>query len=339
MTREIAQIIDQALVARLDPGGAESHRAQNAWDLFAELVGESDAMTRAVEVAIRIAPTDKTVLLVGEPGVGKERLAKAIHELSRRQRPMVPAMLSNGSTEQLAHDLLGSGNAGSDTATPRGMVESASGGTLYLDDIADLPPALQPALLRLLQDGVVAHNGDTPHRRVDVRLIAATRRDLSAAMAAGRFREALYYRIRIVEIRLPALRERRQDIRHLADVFARKHAGLLGREAPALTVAAIERLEQHNWPGNLRELENVIERAVVLAAGDTLDLDLLDITPPRATVSTVPTDLRLGPALDCVEREIIVRALDASHDVKAQAARRLGVSERTLWYKLRKHGL
>jgi DNA-binding NtrC family response regulator len=338
MTQEIAQLIDRALASQLEPHRAESHRPRSAWDFFAELVGESDAMTHAVEIATRIAPTDKTVLLVGEPGAGKERLARAIHELSRRERPVVPVILNHGSTEQLAHDLLGYGNGGSGT-TSHGMIERADGSTLYLDDIADMPPSLQPALLRLLQDGVVIHNGEVPHRRLDVRLIAATRRDLSAAVAGGRFREELYYRIRVVEIRLPALRERRQDIRHLASAFARKHAGLLNREAPALTAEAIARLEQHDWPGNLRELENVIERAVVLAAGDTLDVDLLAIDPPRTTASTVPGDLRLAPAVDRVERETIVQALDASGGVKAQAARRLGVSERTLWYKLRKHGL
>ncbi len=312
-------------------------------DLPAEVIGASDALTHAVDVAIRVAPTSAAVLLVGASGTGKEIFARLLHRLSpRRDRPLVTFDVDDVPLERLERRLVGYANGPAGAATePVGSLEAADASTLFVDDVGRLPLGLQSTLLRALEEGVTWPIGskEPQPNRVDIRLIAATDRDLAAEVAAGRFRRDLYYRIGVVEIRLPPLRERREDIRHLAEAFAAKHGRSRPGGPPTITARALRRLEEHRWPGNVRELENVIERAAVLAEGDTIDIDLLDVLSRGDGHGADHCDLRLDHALDRLEREMIVLALEQTNNVKARAARRLSVSERTLWYKLRKHGL
>ena len=220
-----------------------------------------------------------------------------------------------------------------------GKFELANGGTLFLDEVGDVPPRVQPKLLRALQEQVSERVGRNQSRKVDVRVISATNRDLEAAVTAGEFRKDLYYRLRVVEIRLPALRQRREDIRYLVAHFLRKFSKRRMQGVPAITDAAVGMLENYDWPGNVRQLENTIERAVVLCTGNVIGTQLLDIGGGAASDEEQPQTLRLDTALDRIEKETILRALEETSGVKARAARVLGVSERTLWYKLRKHGI
>src|SRR6185295_525885 len=188
-------------------------------------------------------------------------------------------------------------------------------------------------------DGVVERVGGNQRREVDVRIISATNRDLGAAVAAGTFRSDLYYRLRVIQIEMPPLRDRRDDIRYLVAHFLRKFGTRRPNGIPKITEPALRLLEEYSWPGNVRELENVLERAVVLCRRDTVTADLLDLRPPEHASQDDRPGLRLDDALDNLEREIILRALDETKQVKARAARLLGISERSLWYKLRKHSL
>jgi two-component system response regulator AtoC len=220
-----------------------------------------------------------------------------------------------------------------------GKLELADGGTLFLDEIGDAPLALQPKILRVLQDGVIERVGSNRPREADVRVVSATNRDLEEAIATGRFRADLFYRLRVIQIDVPPLRERREDVRYLTAHFLRKFGQRRAGGVPEITEGALRLLEEYPWPGNVRELENVLERAVVLCSGETIGTGLLDLRTPASLLHEPGRGLRLDDALDQVEREMILRALDETKHVKVRAARLLGISERSLWYKLRKHGL
>jgi two-component system, NtrC family, response regulator AtoC len=307
---------------------------------FDELIGVSPALRTVAELVRRVAPSDAAVLITGETGTGKELIARAVHRRSPRQdRLLVPVNLAAIPLELLESELFGyARGAFTGAVTEReGKLELADGGTLFLDEVGETPLPLQPKLLRVLQDGVVERVGSNRRREVSVRLISATNRDLEESIRAGRFRRDLYYRIRVVEIAMPPLRERREDIPYLVAHFLRRFARA-GHDAPGITEGALRLLESYPWPGNVRELENVIERAVVLCRGGTIGAGLLDLRQP-GTAQTEPGTVRLDEAMDRLEREMILRALDETRQVKARAARLLGVSERSLWYKLRKHGL
>jgi two-component system, NtrC family, response regulator AtoC len=307
---------------------------------FDELIGVSSKLRAVADLVRRVAPSDASVLVTGETGTGKELIARAIHRRSPRQdRLLVPVNLAAIPLELLESELFGyARGAFTGAVTEReGKLELADGGTLFLDEVGETPPALQPKLLRVLQDGVVERVGSNRRREVNVRLVSATNRDLEESIRAGQFRRDLYYRIRVVEIAIPALRDRREDIPFLVAHFLRRFARA-GSEAPGITEGALRLLESYPWPGNVRELENVIERAVVLCRGGTIGTGLLDLRQP-GTPQTEPGTVRLDEAMDRLEREMILRALDETRQVKARAARLLGVSERSIWYKLRKHGL
>jgi DNA-binding NtrC family response regulator len=341
MTRQVETRLRETLVLR--HAGLESVRSGPAGgepDPLAGIIGVSDALRHALDVAARVAPTNAPVLLVGEPGTGKKLLARVIHRLSaRHDLPVVTFDVAGAPIEHLERKLIGCTTGFAAAIEAPGSLEAADAGTLLVDHVDRLPLGLQATLLRALQDGAVPSVGSKESRRVDVRLLAATDRDLAAEVAAGRFRRDLHYRIGAVEIRLPPLRERREDIRPLAEAFARKHGRRRLGGPPTITARALRQLEERRWPGNVRELETVIERAALLAEGDTIDVDLLGISPSGARRAADHHDLRLDHALNRLEREMIILALEQTNDVKARAARRLGVSERTLWYKLRKHGL
>jgi two-component system response regulator AtoC len=228
--------------------------------------------------------------------------------------------------------------------TREGKFEVADGGTLFLDEIGDMPLALQAKLLRVLQDSMVERVGSNKRIQVDVRVISSTNHDLEKAVAGSRFRQDLFYRLNVFHIEVPPLRARREDILPLAECFFARYAREFGRGALRLDPGVAALLEPYPWPGNVRELQNVMERAAVLSGPDrVVDARLLAHLVPNAAPevpdSVEPTDLRLAPAVDAFERKVILRALHAVGDNKAEAARVLGVSERTLWYKLKKHGL
>ena len=312
-----------------------------------EIVLASPAMQRLFDHVRQVAATPTTVLITGETGVGKEIVARAIHELSpRRDKLLVAINCAAIPAELLESELFGHvrGAFTGAQAAREGKFELADGGTLFLDEIGDMPPPLQAKLLRVLQDGVFERVGSNRQVRVDARVVSSTNRSLDAAVANGSFREDLYYRLNVFRLHVPPLRDRREDIGPLAQAFVARYARDFGKGALRLTAGAVARLERHPWPGNVRELENLMERVSVLAPGGVPDVDerTMDDLLPAARALDAPaaeTGGRLAPALDALERTLIERALQQSGDDKPEAARRLGVSERTLWYKLKKHGL
>jgi two-component system NtrC family response regulator len=312
---------------------------------FENIVGRSKALLRVLEMASRVAAADSTVLIRGETGTGKELLARAIHHNSRRcAQPFVTINCAAIPKELLEAELFGymrGAFSGAYTHKP-GRIEMADGGTLFLDEVGELPAEMQVKLLRLLQHGEVDKIGSTVPGRVDVRVIAATNRNLQAMIEDGAFREDLYYRLAVVPLELPPLRERREDVPELVH-----HIFLAMRERqrrPELQLGPTMagRLANYRWPGNVRELENVIERMVVLAGGDEItEADLPDeIRSVPATRDSVLLDLpERGISLEGVERELIVRALEKHNWNQSQAARYLDISRRTLIYRMEKHGL
>ncbi|MFT4570246.1 MAG: two-component system response regulator AtoC [Hyphomicrobiaceae bacterium] len=313
---------------------------------FGSLIGVSPTMKKVASLIKRVAQSDASVLLTGETGTGKELAAREIHDRSARSdRLLVPVNVAALPRELIETELFGHERGAFTGATDRrlGRFEVADGGTLFLDEIGEAPIELQAKLLRVIQDGMIQRVGATKERSVDVRLITATNRDLNAMVDQHLFRSDLLYRIRVIEIRLPPLRERREDIRYLiADFLQRMREG---RTQTRITERALALLQRYDWPGNVRELRNVVERADILSDGDVIDVEHLEFSidqPSAGGGPVLPTASAAGglsDALDSCERDIIEQALLECDGVKARAARLLHVSERTLWYKLRKHGL
>jgi two-component system, NtrC family, response regulator AtoC len=320
-------------------------REEAAPAVFEHLVGSSAAMQQVYELVRRIAPTRSAVLITGETGTGKELVARAMHNLSpRRERLFVPLNCAAIPAELLESELFGHTRGAFTGAESQraGKFEVAHSGTLFLDEIGDMPYPLQAKLLRVLQEGVIERLGSNKPITVDVRVVSSTHRDLPARIRESAFREDLYYRLNVFNIRLPPLRERREDVANLAVYFLRGFARELAREAPVLTSEALRLLERHAWPGNVRELQNLMERVAVLAAGPEVDVGFFTtlMSPESERPAEVgPEDFALQPAVEQLERKLILRALAAADDNKAEAARVLGISERTLWYKLKRYGL
>ncbi|HWP66856.1 MAG TPA: sigma-54 dependent transcriptional regulator [Candidatus Limnocylindria bacterium] len=313
-----------------------------------DVVGPSPAMRAVIDLARQVAATPTTVLITGETGSGKEVVAQMIHAASpRHARLFVPVNCAAIPADLLESELFGHvrGAFTGAHAAREGKFEVADGGTLFLDEIGDMPIALQAKLLRVLQDSMVERVGSNKRIRVDVRVISSTNQDLEAAVAAGRFRQDLYYRLNVFHIAVPALRARKEDVRPLAEFFLARYAREFGRGSLSLAPEVFPMLESYRWPGNVRELQNVMERAAVLtSAGGMVDARLLGQLLPTVTSdapgpSEPAADGKLAPAMEAFERKFILRTLRAVDDNKAEAARVLGVSERTLWYKLKKHGL
>jgi formate hydrogenlyase transcriptional activator len=330
---------------------------------FGPIIGESDAMKRVLVELEQVASSDVTVLLLGETGTGKELLARALHERSQRStRAFIPVNCA-ALPEQLVESEMFGHERGSFTGAhvrKPGRFELAHRGTLCLDEVGDLPLAAQAKLLRVLQDGDVYRVGSTAAVRVDVRLVAATNRDLSAAVAKGMFREDLFYRLSVFPIKVPALRERPEDIPDLARHFAAESARRLGKPIREIDQAAVDHLVAYAWPGNIRELRNVIERACIVTMGEVVTIDAVRLEPvqlpPRpaemtqttdsATTSSVATRISDEPAskptLADAERHAIVRALrDAEGRISGPggAAARLGLKPTTLHAKMKKLGV
>ena len=310
---------------------------------YKNIVAESRQMQAVLALVERVAPTNATVLIGGESGVGKDLVARAIHEHSNRASGPFLKINSTAIPENLLEsELFGyeKGAFSGAVASKPGKFELGDKGTLFLDEIGDVPPPIQVKLLRVLQDREFERLGGTKTLKVDVRLIAATNRDLRAALEEGTFREDLYYRLNVVAIDIAPLRERKEDIPALADFFLKKYAKETGKSVQGFTPQAIRLLMDYHWPGNVRELENIIQRSVTLCSGTTLDAAEIyfDTARSRRSADREPV-LPDGTTLDQWEQEIIREALKRAGGNKSQAARALGLSRNALRYRLSQMGV
>jgi len=328
----------------------ETRRLRGRLDLYAgdfrrqygldHIVGVSPAIREVLERVERVAPTDATVLLTGDSGTGKELVARALHASSRRSaRPFVPVNCAAITETLLESELFGHARGAFTGATRarRGLFEEAHGGTLFIDEIGETTPGFQAKLLRALQDGEIRRVGESAPVQVDVRVVAATNQDLRRAIAERRFREDLFYRLAVVPIRIPPLRERRGDVPLLAAHFLRRSAER-GGPARSLAPDALARLVDHAWPGNVRELENVIAQAAALSQGpEILAADVqIESQPPAAAPGEPRT---LADAVENAERRTIEVALARCAGDLRGVARELGVSATTLWRKMKRLGV
>lgn len=312
---------------------------------FEGIVGSSKGFLRVLDQAARVSQRDATVLIQGETGTGKELVARAIHHNSRRSnRPFIPINCGAIPRDLVESELFGytRGAFTGALANKSGRIESADGGTLFLDEVGELPLEAQVKLLRVLQEGELAKLGGTAPTKVDVRIIAATHRDLLAMVEDGAFREDLYYRLAVVPLKVPPLRERREDIPGLIDALFQRIRERHGLPDVRLSPAVYRRLISYSWPGNVRQLENVLERLLVLSSTDVIteeDLPEELISPAASTAVLWPNLPEEGLSLEEIERELISRALEKFNGNQTQAARYLDISRRTLIYRMEKHGL
>jgi DNA-binding NtrC family response regulator len=306
-----------------------------------KLVGSSPPLRQVMELADQVAPSSSAVLITGETGTGKELVARRIHDRSRRaQGPFVAINCSAISASLIESELFGHARGaftGADRESP-GLFAAANGGTLFLDEIAELPLDLQPKLLRVLQEGEVRRVGDVHPRKVDVRILAATARDLRREIAAGTFREDLFYRLSVVEIHLPPLRQRPEDIPLLARHFLERLAVREGRPVPELDQELLALLQEHEWPGNVRELQNFIERTLIFCRGDRISLECAPWEVRRRN-RDAQADFSLKQATERLEREYIRKALAATGGNRTRAAELLEISLRGLLYKMKEYGV
>ena len=312
---------------------------------FENIIGRSPNLLYVLDVAGRAAQTDSTVLINGETGTGKELLAKAIHFNSpRRDHPFVAINCGAIPRELLESELFGhiKGSFTGAIAHKKGRIEMAHGGTLFLDEIGEMPPELQVKLLRVIQEREIEKLGATEPTRVDVRLVAATHRNLAAMIEDGTFREDLYYRLAVIPLELPPLRERPSDIPDLVNFFFDRAKQRVNRPQLVFPPLLLPYFQGYRWPGNIRELENILERVAVLARSNEVALD--DLPPKLAAVGAAPSALQLdlpttGISLENVEKELILKALEKCDWNQTHAAKYLDISRKTLIYRMEKHGL
>ena len=312
-----------------------------------KLLGRSRAMEQLREMIERVARSQAPVHIYGESGTGKELVAHLIHEAGpRREGPFVPVNCGAIPTELMESELFGhrKGSFTGAVADKQGLIQSAEGGTLFLDEIADLPLHMQVKLLRVIQEKTVRPVGESREQPIDVRILSATHKTLAAQVAEGKFREDLFYRVNVIEIRVPPLRERLEDIDELVDSIVTRLGRQIGNRSLRITEAASKALREYHFPGNVRELENALERAATLCVNGVIDLGDLQLRPKVAATevpipNSVPHGERLGDALEDIERDAIVRALEQTRYNKTKAAQLLGMTFRSLRYRIKKLGI
>jgi len=308
------------------------------------IIGSSQAIRKVIALMRQIAPSPIPVLITGESGVGKELIAQALHNNSPRAKRHFAPLNCAGLSESILEDELFGHVRGAFTGADRdrrGRFEYTDGGTLFLDEVGDMPVVMQAKLLRVLESGEVIRLGSNEVRHVDVRLISATNRDLDQMVKENTFREDLYFRIKGMEIHLPALRQRREDIPQLADCFVQRYADQAGKPGIRLTEEAKDHLMRYDWPGNVRQLMNVIQGLVALAEGDRLELRHLpsEISGASSAAGDLGVEGLSGLSLDQIEKHAIRNALRVHNGNREQAAKVLGIGERTLYRKLKEYGL
>src|SRR5580698_6527065 len=340
----LSVVVEKALeVRKLRDENRELRAALGQKYQFENIIGHSQVMQDIFATIVRVAGTRATVLLAGESGVGKDMIARAIHHHSpRRDRPFVKINCTALPENLMESELFGyeKGAFTGANMSKAGKFEQADSGTVMLDEIGDVPGNIQVKLLRVLQEREVERLGSNKTLHIDVRVIAATNRDLRAALEDGTFREDLYYRLNVVPIEIPPPRERKEDIPYLVRFFVDKLARENGGHVTSITDAAIDKLMQYSWPGNVREIENVIERSIVMTTGEKLDADdiRLDMNlRPRAQAGEA--GLPEGMTLDAYEQELIRNALKQANNNKSQAARILGLTRNSLRYRLTQMGI
>ncbi|HWN19097.1 MAG TPA: sigma 54-interacting transcriptional regulator [Gemmatimonadales bacterium] len=309
---------------------------------FSTLVGASGPMRQMYEEMARVAGTSTTVLIRGESGTGKELIASSIHHHSpRAKKPFIKVNCAALPEALVESELFGHERGAFTGAESRkkGRFELASGGTIFLDEIGELSPAIQVKLLRVLQEREFDRVGGTEPVKVDVRVVAATNRNLETALAEGNFREDLYYRLNVFPIFIPPLRERRSDVLPLADHFVEKYARQHGKTIKRISTPAIDQLASYHWPGNVRELENTIERAVLMADGEVIHGHHLPPTLQTAEATGTVVTTSMGGAVATFERSLIEDALKTTRGNRSKAARLLGTTERVINYKVKKYGI
>jgi len=341
---ELRHLMTRMMERRFLRGEVHSLRARLGEELTVnELIGTSAAMQRVKEIIGKVAVTDSPVLIEGESGTGKELVAAAIHRLSSRaKRPFLPVNCSAIPPDLLESEFFGHvrGAFSGAVADALGLFRGANQGTIFLDEIAELSPSLQVKLLRVLQEMQVRPVGSTKAYPVDVRVIAATNRDLDRAMVDGAFRQDLFYRLNVVRVSLPPLRERLEDIPALVSHFLRRFNRRFRREVRGIAPDALDVLGAYDFPGNVRELENLIERAYAMGARDQITLaDLPTLTKAPVPLQATSTSGHPIPTLAEVEKELILRALDTFKGDKEVAARALGISRRTIYRRLKEYGM
>jgi DNA-binding NtrC family response regulator len=341
---ELRHLMARMMERRFLRGEVHTLRARLGEELTVnELIGNSAPMQRVKDIISKVAVTDSPVLIEGESGTGKELVAAAIHRISSRaKRAFIPVNCSAIPQDLLESEFFGHvrGAFSGAIADALGLFRGADEGTIFLDEIAELTPALQVKLLRVLQEMQVRPVGSTKAYPVDVRVIAATNRDLERAMTDGSFRQDLFYRLNVVRVLLPPLRDRRDDIPALVSHFLRRFNRRFHRDVRGISPEALAALSGYTFPGNVRELENLVERAFAMGAKDQLmlsDLPALARTP--ATAATPVTSVETIPTLADVERELILKSLALLKDDKEAAARALGISRRTIYRRLKEYGI
>jgi two-component system, NtrC family, response regulator PilR len=346
---EICLVIDKALEKRsLSAENRRLRRELQDRSGLPTMLGRSPRMKEVFDFVHRVAASKTNLLITGESGTGKELVARAVHSLSdRKDRPFVAINCGAIPENLLESELFGhvKGAFTGAVANKLGLFEVADGGTLLLDEIGEMPLSLQVKVLRAIQDRTFKRVGGTHDVRVDVRILCATNRDLEAEVRAGRFREDLFYRLNVIEVKLPPLRERTEDIPHLARFFIEKYSRELGRPVSEAAPDVLAALEAHAFPGNVRELENLIERAVTLSPSERITLDclpqgLLHPRPATEVEPRIPEDgVDLNALLESYERGLMLEALGRTGGVKKRAAALLGITFRSFRYRLEKLGL
>ena len=346
--KQLRAVVDNAATSHyLRRANAELHRRLDEKFGFEGVIGNSSQMLDVIVRLQRIAPTDATVLIEGDTGTGKELVAKAIHQNSpRKKRPFVPLNCAALSENILESELFGHiKGAFTDASTDRiGKFEYADGGTLFLDEVGDMPLPTQIKLLRVLESGEITRVGSNDPVQVDVRILSATNRDLDKSVAEGGFREDLYHRLKVVTITLPRLIDRREDVPLLIDYFVKEHSARHGKKINGLSTAARRRLLAFDWPGNVRQLRNIIESMVVVDYDEVLDLDDLpaELAPDDVMVERNQMGglhELVGKSMDEIEELFIAETLKVTVGNREEAAKMLGIGERTLYRKIKQYGL